>query len=234
MTTQSILSSGEMFLIVFVITAIPITISSLCLYNSCDTGFWKGINITNICIFSLAFIISLASLDIALIVLFILIILFIIVAIPVQIHIYKNNKEYYSQDNLYFDNLFEPKNLLTNCENKFYDQLLIAFKDLCLVQCQVGLATIINVNDENYFRWNSNKLHKYIDFGLFNKKTKKPIIMIELNDKTHAERTRYTRDLFVREVLEKAKIPLITFYTNYPNKAWYIKKRIIEKLKENK
>lgn len=50
--------------------------------------------------------------------------------------------------------------------------------------------------------------------------------MIEINDRTHLQNNRRERDIKVRDICEKAKIPLITFWTDKPNEESYIQYRI--------
>lgn len=125
------------------------------------------------------------------------------------------------------ESLYQPKKLLTDFENKFYKKLCNAFEEEYKVQCQIGLATLTNPEEVGC---HINDLHKYIDFGLFDKVTNKPIVMIELNDKTHELPYRFERDIFVRNVLEKINIPLVTFYSKYENTEEYIKEHILQRI----
>ena len=52
------------------------------------------------------------------------------------------------------------------------------------------------------------------------------LLLIELNDKTHTKYNRMKRDYSIDQILSQANIPLLKFYTNYPNEKDYIYKRI--------
>lgn len=119
--------------------------------------------------------------------------------------------------------------LVTDCEMYFYKILENNFSAKYKIQTQVNLASIINKEIDNKF---INELFRNIDFGIFDKETLKPLLLIEINDSTHKNPDRYERDLKVRKILEESKIKLITFYTSYENKENYVTNRIIKSLPE--
>jgi len=57
--------------------------------------------------------------------------------------------------------------------------------------------------------------------------------LIELNDKSHQNKQRIKRDKKVKNICNKAKIPLICFYTDYPNEDNYVINRILDNIKAN-
>ena len=117
--------------------------------------------------------------------------------------------------------------LLTNFEKTFYKKLKHVVPEEYILQAQVNLASVVKKNFNNKF---INELSsRNIDFGIFDEDLK-PIVLIELNDKSHKQQSRYKRDLKIREILEEANIPLITFYTGYENTESYIEKRLSEYL----
>lgn len=67
-----------------------------------------------------------------------------------------------------------------------------------------------------------------IDFGIFNKYTFEPLVMIELNDITHKEEERKERDSNVIMILQSAGIPLITINEGEIIDEVYMKKAILE------
>ena len=99
------------------------------------------------------------------------------------------------------------------------------------LQTQVNLASIV---DKNFYSKYRNELFRNIDFGIFDKKTLKPLLMIELNDYTHNYKIRKERDEKVKEILKQSGIPLITFYTNKPNEFDYVFERIENELNKYK
>lgn len=122
----------------------------------------------------------------------------------------------------------KKESLVTNNELNFYKKLENVFGNKYKVQTQINLASIIDKNNSYY----KTDLFRNIDYGIFDKNTLKPLVLIELNDSTHKNKKRYERDLKIREMLKEANIPLVTFYTTYENKEEYIKNRI-EKILNN-
>ena len=137
-----------------------------------------------------------------------------------------------SQDSLYHNEseqtIYQQKeSLITSYEKYFYDILEDNFGDKYKIQTQVNLASIVKkVSSSKY----QNELFRNIDFGIFEKTTLKPLLMIEINDSTHKNSNRYQRDLNVRKILEESNIKLITFYSSYDNKKEYVINRIAEEL----
>lgn len=155
---------------------------------------------------------------------YIIIGILVYISIVIAIFKIKDNKIEIKNDIEYKSN-YAKKNLLTKSEINFYKKLNNAYKEKYIIQCQINLASIIyKINNDKY----RSELFRNIDYGLFEKETFKPLIMIELNDQTHKNKKRYIRDLKVRDILQQANIPLITFYTEYENKENYITKRIDE------
>ena len=88
----------------------------------------------------------------------------------------------------------QKESLITNYEKYFYDILEENFGNNYKIQTQVNLASIIKKNDNSKY---SNELFRNIDFGIFEKATLKPLLLIEINDSTHKKSDRYQRDLKV-------------------------------------
>ena len=139
------------------------------------------------------------------------------------IYINSNNNSNNIPQNIYY-----KKKLMTEYERKFYDILKELEKEYPLrIQPQVNLATIIKKNNNNKY---INELFRNIDFGIFTENYEELLLLIEINDKTHEQKTRKTRDIKVKEIIEDANIKLITFHTKYPNEKNYVKNRIINEL----
>lgn len=154
---------------------------------------------------------------------------FILVSLVVFSKEIKKRKSKYSNKNYNEEKLlrhinkvnYTQKPMLTYKEKKLFFKLKEIVNDKYFLACQVNLASIIDTN----YKYKS-ELFRNIDFGIFDKNTLKTILLIELNDETHKLKKRYIRDLKVRRICEKANIPLLTLYTNYPNEINYIEKRI--------
>jgi hypothetical protein len=74
-------------------------------------------------------------------------------------------------------------------------------------------------NDSSNFRTYTNKIdRKHVDFLLCDPKTVRPILGIELDDKSHQRSDRRERDEFVENVFKAARLPLarIPVKQSYP------------------
>lgn len=129
------------------------------------------------------------------------------------------------------ENQYNKKSIMSDCEKYFYDVLTQNFSQKYLVLPQVNLATIINKTKDFPTQY-QNELNRNIDFGIFDKITLTPLLLIEINDKTHSQKNRIYRDKKVREICDMAQINLITFYTNFKNEQAYIVNRVNSELKK--
>ena len=117
---------------------------------------------------------------------------------------------------------YTKKSFMSNYEKNFYKKLSL-LNDEYIVIPQVNLASIIEKRSNVRFH---NELFRNIDFGIFDKETMEILLLIEVNDRTHVYSSRKKRDRSVREICLNADIPLITFYTTYPNETDYVLNRI--------
>lgn len=124
---------------------------------------------------------------------------------------------------------YQSKQLMSEYEKYFYEILSKNFAQEYIIMPQVNLASIIE-KIKDFPKQYQNELYRNIDFGIFNKTTMKPLLLIEINDKTHNQPDRIKRDLKVKEICNQANIKLITFYTKYDNKPNYIISRIKKEL----
>ena len=120
---------------------------------------------------------------------------------------------------------YEAKqHLISPNEQKYYEAIRKCLSSNYHVFPQINLATIINKTDGTPFH---NELFRNVDF-LITDTDYKPLICIEINDKTHNNPKRRYRDAKVKTICEEAGIPLITFWTSYGVQLDYIEKRIFE------
>jgi len=119
---------------------------------------------------------------------------------------------------------YQPKKLLTNTELRFFKAIEQAVPNDYITLPQINLASIIKRTDEHKYQ---NELYRNIDFVIFDN-TYNPLLLIEINDKTHKEKARIARDIKVKEICQNAGLPLITFWTDYGINQEYIDKRIAE------
>ena len=120
--------------------------------------------------------------------------------------------------------IYQKKKLMTLNEENWYNEIQRVLPTKYILQPQVNLATIIEKTDNSKY---ANELFRNIDFGIFDTYGN-VIVLIEINDSTHKQRNRIARDYKVKEILEQADIPLITFWTEYGINQAYIEKRLKE------
>lgn len=111
---------------------------------------------------------------------------------------------------------------------------ILSIPEFSKIDCAIhsSVATLIrdySLLTEEETRYASNPL-THLDFLLFSKMDKKPIMAIEIDStRYHAEGSRQAeRDLLKNSVLEKYGLPLLRIRTNESN----VEKNIIEKLRE--
>lgn len=118
------------------------------------------------------------------------------------------------------------RSLMTECEKKYFEAIKNVLWDGYTVLPQVNLSSVIEKHSSSKYR---NELFRIVDFGIFDYSFR-PILLIEINDSTHTEKSRIERDIKVKSMCESAGIPIITFWTKYGVNVDYIKKRIEEHL----
>ncbi|GHW02407.1 hypothetical protein AGMMS50249_1930 [candidate division SR1 bacterium] len=126
------------------------------------------------------------------------------------------------------DTIYTQKKLLTDTEKSFLDTMKPLEDYGITIVPQVCLASIVNKNSNSR---RQNELYRIVDFGLFDADYNL-LLLVELNDASHKEYSRRKRDNKVSEICGEAKIDLMTFYTDKPNKQEYVLHRISEKIRE--
>ena len=91
---------------------------------------------------------------------------------------------------------------------------------------QVNLNSIIDKKSNQRYR---TELYRLIDFGIFDSDFNLKLL-IELNDGTHNQKKRISRDIKVKKICSAAGYKIMTFYTKYPNEKNYVVNRILEEL----
>lgn len=125
--------------------------------------------------------------------------------------------------------IYKQKPFMTVSETSFYQKIKPLEQQYKIVP-QVNLATIIEkIADTKY----QTELFRNIDYGIFANDFSKILLLIELNDPSHKQAQRKKRDIKVHEICKDANIPIITFYTNYPNEQQYVLNRIITEIQKN-
>lgn len=124
------------------------------------------------------------------------------------------------------------KEFLSSSELLFYHKLLKLEEigDYKIIP-QVNLASIITKVSNNRYQ---SELYRNIDYAVFSKDLTTLLLLIELNDITHEQKSRKIRDMKVKDICNNADIKLITFYTKYDNKEEYVVNRVIEEINKLK
>jgi len=120
---------------------------------------------------------------------------------------------------------------LTPAEQNFYRILKSATTEWAVIAPKVSLRDLFfaKSGDFNQNRVYMNKIdRKHVDFLLFDPKTLKPIIGIELDDKSHQRPDRQQRDRFVDGVFDAAGLPLL----HVPVRVGYSTRELNDRLLE--
>jgi hypothetical protein len=100
---------------------------------------------------------------------------------------------------------------LSPAELNFYRVLKSTVSDWALIFTKVNLGDLFYAKSNDYgeHRIYTNKIdRKHVDFILCDLITVRPILGIELDDKSHQRQDRQERDEFVENVFAAAKLPL--------------------------
>jgi very-short-patch-repair endonuclease len=109
--------------------------------------------------------------------------------------------------------MFYTKNLQTQNEIAFFEKLKYVFQDYHIAT-QVALSAIIETDN---FRQRPLFNTYYVDYVICDKKGEKPLLIIELDDKTHKSEKRQNQDKRKNGVIQATGIPFIRYKskTNY-------------------
>ncbi len=136
----------------------------------------------------------------------------------------QNNINYNQEDDFYY----VTKKFLSANELSFYRKLKPLENKGYVIVPQVNLASIIEKRNARYHA----ELFRNIDFGIFNNDFEL-LLLIELNDQSHQKIERRDRDLKVKKILMDCNIPLMTFYSSYPNENDYVLNRVLTAINNN-
>jgi hypothetical protein len=107
---------------------------------------------------------------------------------------------------------FVRDHLLSPAEHSFFMVLRSVVSDSALIFIKVGLKDLFYAksSEASRYRIYTNKIdRKHVDFLLCDVKTVRPIVGIELDDKSHQLSDRQLRDEFVENVFQAARLPLV-------------------------
>lgn len=95
------------------------------------------------------------------------------------------------------------------------------------VYAQVPLVSVIDKNGSAF----RNELFRVVDYLIADPANSTPLLLIELNDASHARRDRVERDRKVAEICACAGIPLIAFTFEQAKNVPEVKKTVMKMLK---
>ena len=123
--------------------------------------------------------------------------------------------------------------LISRPEHEFFDILVELVGAQYHIFTQVHLPTVLEhkVVGQNWKGAFSHINGKSVDFVLCDKAYIKPLLAIELDDKSHERLDRIERDSEVERMLQEAGVPLVRFANHGTFDKEEIKKQVLEKLK---
>lgn len=123
--------------------------------------------------------------------------------------------------------------LISRAEHEFFDILVEILGDQYYVFPQIHLSNILD-NKVVGQNWKGAFRHideKSVDYVICDKAYIKPLIAIELDDRTHEWESRKERDAEVRRILDEVGLPLLRFENHGNFNKEEIKLLVLEKLK---
>jgi len=110
-----------------------------------------------------------------------------------------------SDKNISYDNFIKLDSILSEAEFNFYNVLNLALQNSNFIICpKVRIADFINVKSNKNFTSDLNRIKsKHVDFLICNNRLK-PLIAIELDDKSHDKRIE--RDNFINELYKSVNL----------------------------
>lgn len=107
---------------------------------------------------------------------------------------------------------YKNPNFISYAERAFFNVLKVAIEDKYYIFAQVSLNSILKVDLEGKEYWQYfNKIkQKSVDFVLVDKTNFDPVLVIELNDRSHQLENRKERDEFLVKALTHAGIEYLT------------------------
>jgi hypothetical protein len=119
------------------------------------------------------------------------------------------------------------KSIVTPCELDFLKTLRRISPEKYEVLPQAVLLSVIDKRTETAYR---NELFRVIDYVFVDRISFAPLLLVELNDRSHLRADRKLRDEKVREICDKAKLPLVTFTTDEIRSFDLVRKRVLSEI----
>ncbi len=117
---------------------------------------------------------------------------------------------YKPKDKIKLNAKYERKGaMLTRPEYNFLLQLRQIEPNKYEVVPQVALVNVIDKKTNTSYR---NELFRVADYCFVDRDTYEPLLLVELNDRSHLRADRQDRDAKVAAICADAKLPLVTFW----------------------
>lgn len=145
--------------------------------------------------------------------------LLIFAAIIVIITFKELTRKSKQQSELLNYNVYKLKNsIVTNREMQLYKQLLNEIPERYIICPKVGVKDFIQITEKkDYMKHFGRISQKHIDYLICEKETLKPVLGIELDDKSHQKGNRRKRDEFVDTVYENVGLKMLRIPTSMSN-----------------
>jgi len=111
---------------------------------------------------------------------------------------------------------FNHRKMLERSEIDMFNRIESILPRKYRIMAEIPLRRISEKNPLSPAGHSENILHKYIDFGIFDRNFNL-CLAIELNDESHREEDKETRDIFLHNILIDFHIPLLTLWSNDEN-----------------
>ena len=112
--------------------------------------------------------------------------------------------------------------IMTPPERAFMNILESLFGARYRILPQIALISLVDKLNYTSYR---NELFRVVDFVIASPDFM-PLVVIELNDRSHLRADRRERDAKVAEILQKAELPLVVITPDYASDAAYIKRAV--------
>lgn len=116
-------------------------------------------------------------------------------------------------------NVYKLKNsIVTSREMQLYRQLQNEIPEKYLICPKVGVKDFIQITEKkDYMKYFGKISQKHIDYLICEKETLKPVLGIELDDKSHQKENRQKRDEFLNNVYENVGLRMFRIPTTMSN-----------------
>ncbi|OGK39583.1 hypothetical protein A2954_02215 [Candidatus Roizmanbacteria bacterium RIFCSPLOWO2_01_FULL_37_12] len=152
---------------------------------------------------------------------FLFILIFTIILLLIYIIIEKRKRENIEEALLQtmfsHDKINVKDELLTHNEQRFYRDLQKVFGEEYYIFSHVSLTSLLKIrpDQKDLYEKHANINKFYFDFVLVAKEQFKPVLVVELNDRTHGHNKRFQRDAYFSSMLASADIRHFSCESNF-------------------